>query len=264
MTVNRESVLCDEDVLHQLWGATAPHNRRSILGNGELREAVHGLIDKDQTLPLREFPVLSLHGVTATKGYDASSLEALGDSLRTDAGTIRFESDADFARNIMWLDKPGIGSRVGPPFAVLHRSWDDRYFLSNGNGSHHLAAIYRQAKEQHRSFTLTGTLTRLTINRRRRDYILAQCYPLIMRKGVARPLATTLRPLDRVSNVARLALHVDVVDIILKPFSRDEHAVFYLGRDSGRADAAYALIKELAPADSVFDLWTYLKDLPAE
>ncbi len=254
MEVNRDSVLCDEDVLHQLWRATAPYKRHSILGDNGLTEAVHGLINTGQALPLHEFPVLSLHGVTATKGYDAPSLKALGDSLRTDAGTIRFESDADFARNIAWLDRPGIGSRVGPPFAVLHRSWDDRYFLSNGNGSHHLAAIYRQVKEQKRSFTLTGTLTRLTINSRRRDYVLEQCYPLIMRKGVALSLATTVR---------QLALHVDVADIILKPFSRDEHAVFYLGRDNRRADATYTVVKELAPAGSVFDLWTYLKGLPA-
>jgi len=275
MTINRQSVLCDEDVLHQLWRATAPLNCRSILGNAQLREAVHALIDEDQAVPLHEFPILSLQGVTATKGYDASSLEALGKSLLTgeqlirsnlgnDRRMIHFESDADFAQNILWLDKPGIGTRVGPPFAVVHRSWDDRYFLRNGNGSHHLAAIYRQVKEQKRSFTLNGTLTRLTINRRRRDYILEQCYPLIMGKDVARSLAAKLRPLDLVSDVSWLALRLDVADIILKPFSRNEHAVLYLGRDSRRADAAYALIKDLSPAGSVFDLWTYLKDLPAE
>lgn len=39
-------------------------------------------------------------------------------------------------------------------FRVYHRTWDDRYFLMNIDGAHHIAAIYRQCIEQKRDFQI--------------------------------------------------------------------------------------------------------------
>ena len=40
-------------------------------------------------------------------------------------------------------------------FAMYFYQWNNRWFLSNGNCAHRIAAIYRQAKEQNRLFELT-------------------------------------------------------------------------------------------------------------
>lgn len=64
---------------------------------------------------------------------------------------INFETDKDWQDNITSFQETL--NRTGIIYSYFNE-WNDRWFLDNGDGSHHIAAIYRQAKEQHRLFEI--------------------------------------------------------------------------------------------------------------
>lgn len=258
--LNPELIVYDTDLVYRFQRSGQDRwNLKYILGDDSLAEAVKGLIQRSEPVPFR-IPITAIHGVGATKSYSARSLDDLGAILRPGGGSISFATAADFQKNLAWLDKPSSGTRVGPPFRIVQRAWDGKYFVENANGSHHLAALHRQAKQQGLTFVLEGTLAQLSINADKCRRLLDACYLLIMCKGPAIEIATAVRP---------FGLRTDTTTFTpwrggWSDSRRPDHRVVYLDKGHSRAATAHTIIRELAPPGCIFDLGAYLTTVPKE
>lgn len=124
-------------------------------------EAFEHLIEHQPEAELREIPILDFHGLDGAKikyyRDDSPNLESFASLLQPDyAGPeppVRFATDANFERNKQDAQDGAASQGV---YAVKHSEWNGRYYINNRNGAHHLAALYRQCKEQGRTLKLIG------------------------------------------------------------------------------------------------------------
>lgn len=132
------------------------------------------LIERQTESQKRTFSIRQLHGLWAGKAesetsypdlltYSQKLLPASGYLSSTRVG---FETDEDFENNCRYVEKrrPHIAGTDDGEFRVFHRAWDNRYFLLNIDGAHHLAAVYRQCIEQGRDFTFEAYLEHHSLN----------------------------------------------------------------------------------------------------
>jgi hypothetical protein len=140
------------------------HYQSDLIYN--LPSAVGGICDKNLVFLLNKLigvsssetiqkDITTLYGSRSGKSRSYRNIDMFAKNvLKKDyegARKINFKTDKDWQDNItsfqQTLNRPGI-------IYSYFNEWNDRWFLDNGDGSHHIAAIYRQAKEQHRLFEI--------------------------------------------------------------------------------------------------------------
>jgi len=95
-----------------------------------------------------EINILSLSGLTTTNtNLDMESVSSFYD-LTNDFKRLPHFSDEDFRKNCEWVN------RRTSTWTCYKQTWNGRTFIDTFDGSHHVAAIFRQAEEQQRSFSI--------------------------------------------------------------------------------------------------------------
>jgi hypothetical protein len=157
--------LVNPDQLSMLYGSNLlDHIRRAASAwassqtvRGHVQRCLHSLVTRLRT-PQQLVPVqlTEIDGLGAAREPDHGSLTAFGNvGMRDDysgGNRIGFRTDADWEKNVAWLARRFGADRV---WSVWYEAWTDRLFLSNSDGSHHLAALHRQAREQDRTMVFT-------------------------------------------------------------------------------------------------------------
>jgi len=122
------------------------------------------LIKRQRESQKRQFSIRQLDGLWAGKAAYRSyypDLKSYSHKLKpaseySHPHRVGYETNADYEHNTTYLlrNKAHIAGTEDGEFHVWHRTWDNRYFLLNIDGAHHIAAIYRQCIEQNRDFML--------------------------------------------------------------------------------------------------------------
>lgn len=158
------------------------------------------LIEQHTSMHRQKFSIRKLHGLWAGKAeYDDKYPDLLAYSHKLTPGyalknRIGYQTDEDFERNCQYIrqHKQHISGTDDGEFRVYHRVWDDRYFLMNIDGAHHLAAIYRQCLEQDRDFPIDAYLEKHTLNKRSCQHIVDNSYLVLLSKDCALKLMPLL------------------------------------------------------------------------
>ena len=140
------------------WNRFAVHRR--------LREAFAQLVYQEPPTMPRSIPITRIDGLWGSKttegrnGEPLRSLAHLSETLYVPGELehyrpdITFSTDEDFDRNTSSLL-----ARFKESFKIDHHAWSDRYYVINEDGSHRMAAIYRQCIEQQRKFVMPCAVT---------------------------------------------------------------------------------------------------------
>ncbi|HEX8721811.1 MAG TPA: hypothetical protein VF736_14345 [Pyrinomonadaceae bacterium] len=252
----RESMLYHQDFVHE-WSHTENHlglhsgpgGRRTLSG------AVRGLMTRQDARGVHSIPVADLHGVGASKSGSCRSLEDLAYRLQprsqyTGSKPIWFETEADYLRNVAEVDREFYGRGV----TALYREWDGKLFVDNTDMSHHLAAVYRQCKEQGRQHYLNLPIQVLRIDQANGRFILDNYYPLVLNPESRYRLGRVLERFGIESRWAGLS---------------GEHEILYISKAGRgvkpakagkRAKAVFDEIRRVG-AGGFFDLKEYLEGL---
>jgi len=170
--IDRPSVFYPQNLLYLIWVSlrfeNSPNEPHRLLGN---------LINQDE--PPRRCPLSVRHigGLNSSKTTNhprrpsdthlqdmndfASCLVAPTDTeweLYTNhfkGSMIKFRTKEDLAKNIEHLEQ----GRRDRFHNVFYRAWEDRYYFMGVDGTHHLAAVYRQCGEQDIDYELSAQVT---------------------------------------------------------------------------------------------------------
>lgn len=213
----------------------------------EIGKAIYNLIEKRAPSDPLEFPILSLDGLTASKSSYRSLEEFacglfLPNEYNDSARLISFETDEDFKTNIKYFE-----SNLGRDRLIYHRGWDGKYFILNTGGSHHLAAVYRQCKDQGRRYNIKCRIEEHTLNHKNCCLVLDKYYPLIVGDSCKNRLSSILH---------EFGINCRMVKLL------GSCGLIYLPKGSPMSEIVYEYLKKLG-AVYVFDLYSYLKDLLA-
>jgi len=243
----RESMFYDEDFVFE-WSRTESRVGlySGLSGRRTLSSAVHELITRQGISGVQRIPVLDLHGIAFSKTHGCRNLEELAYHLRLPSeypypGLIRFETEEDFLGNIAKVDREFYGQGV----VALFREWDGKLFVNNGDKSHHLAAVYRQCKEQGRQHYLNLRVRVLRIDQTNGRFILDNYYPLILNEESRYQLCRVLERFGIEWRSANMS---------------NELEIFYISKTSKRATIVYDEITHVG-AGGFFDLKRYLEEL---
>lgn len=175
--VERPSVFYMENLLYLIWSSMAFEHNTS-----EPQRLLANLIVQSPSPTPRPLSVTRIDGLNSSKTTShprrsgnphlqdmrdfASCLVTPGEAdwdLYVDhykGSTIRFQTDEDMARNIEHLEQ----RKRDKPHDVFYRAWEDRHYFMGADGTHHLAAIYRQCTEQDRDYELSARITTERLN----------------------------------------------------------------------------------------------------
>ena len=96
--------------------------------------------------------ILSIDGISLSKtdlnNYDSIHSFSLFLSVDNAESYIKFQTNEDFIYNCSWIE----GNKKIK--TVRTQKWNGRKYIINDDGSHHLAAVYRQCREQGRTYQL--------------------------------------------------------------------------------------------------------------
>lgn len=107
----------------------------------------HNII-KTEKANINEIDIRKLSGLSNTN-TDISELELkYFNQLTNDFKKIACESRDNFLRNTKWLNDKKAS------WLCCEQKWDGRIFVLNSDGSHHIAAVYVQAKKQNLEYLL--------------------------------------------------------------------------------------------------------------
>ncbi|MBI5750332.1 MAG: hypothetical protein HZA00_14530 [Nitrospinae bacterium] len=174
--INNESMLFGNELIQKIHSDVDTedykyYNSEDVKG---LRESLKYLIEKNPIPIIKEVSILNLNGVNASKSSGYRSLEDFANNLLlpdeyTWGHPITFQTEKDFNDNINFIK-----CRFGADciFEVYYQEWNQKYFIINCDGFHHLAAIYRQCKEQKRDYYLKSQIIKFKINKEKAMFIL--------------------------------------------------------------------------------------------
>lgn len=217
----------------------------------------HSIIEVDEcgeTGPLLRLSITQIAGLEAAcmdvtdAGEEYSDLYEFSLKLRRDYESfprIGFETEEDLEQNILCVkDRIAQCTTVEGKdvFPLIHRDWDNKYFVLNSDGAHHFAAIYRQCVEQKREFHLDCQIwqaNRLNWNMLRQ--LWSQYYFLILDRNAANELV-------RIMCNHRSAKFVSIGDV------EPQKAIVALSKTSSRTALAYRTIKAGWAKRTFFDL----------
>ena len=214
------------------------------------------LIDRHTSTHKQKFSIRKLSGLLAGNcKYEDRYPDLLAFSHKLTSGydlknRIGYQTDEEFERNCQYVQqhKVDISAIDDGEFRVYHRVWDDRYFLINRDGAHHLAAVYRQCLEQDRDFLIDVTLEKHTLNKRSCRRVLDNSYPLL----VSKDCASKLLPLLADYGYSPSSYHCE--------YAR-ENSLLCLNRNVEKAEIVYRAIMTTLPQNSYFDASSWLNTL---
>jgi hypothetical protein len=154
-----DSMFPDHDMLYTLY--TLATLNQSVHSTNALPK---DLIICTEQSAIHNFSILNLHGITASKSSGYRSLRDFANSLRAYKErylTLKFETDDDFDKNTSFIKSRWGEDKI---FDLYHFEWNNKYFLVQEDGSHHLAAIYRQCLEQDKDYKLRCRVIQYKLN----------------------------------------------------------------------------------------------------
>jgi hypothetical protein len=119
-----------------------------ISGRTELAQVMESLIHISTELPDIRIPVGQFFGSSGGKSGTRRSLHDFAYHALREDGSSGFQTEAHWAENIKSFENRFKGQ---VPTASRF-NWSQRLYLWNEDQSHHLAALYRQARDQHREW----------------------------------------------------------------------------------------------------------------
>jgi hypothetical protein len=165
--------------------------------SSEERKILETLPDLIKTVeyPATELPMDSVSGIDAASDENWSSLKEYAQSLLprrrwpdTCSHWYGFETDEDFS----YLCNEVIGKKA---FAIEFHTWSNRYYISNTDGSHRIAALYRQNHEQNRGVMLRLPLFERDLDKRLMTDLLSSFHILITTESAAIHIRGVLKEL---------------------------------------------------------------------
>ncbi len=129
----------------------------NIYNNAELASLLKQLITRGPKENIRK-DITTLYGSGYGRAECYKNLDQFAKNILTEDYDgrhvkIGFTTDEDWKENTNSVTQEFLS--YADKFAMYFYQWNNRWFLSNGNCAHRIAAIYRQAKEQNRLFELT-------------------------------------------------------------------------------------------------------------
>ncbi len=124
----------------------------------------HLLQLKKETAAAR-IPITDFYGSNSGKSDTKESLDAFASSLKEyprDSNsyiTLYFETDEDFVTNITSIE-----TRYKDPYPAYQFEWNGNKYLGNEDQSHHIAAVYRQCKNQNRNYEICCNIKYYSVN----------------------------------------------------------------------------------------------------
>lgn len=228
-----------------VWDFVRSESRHGLPASyGEVANAVFNLIERHEPSEVRDFPVLRLDGLAFSKSSRYRSLEEFAFGLflpheyHDTRRLIRFETDEDFAHNVAHFEGEFGGDRL-----VYHRAWDGKYFVANSGGSHHLAAVYRQCREQGRQYSIRCRVQRHSINEANCRKVLEKYYPLVIHDESKMKLFRVLEDFGVGNRVSELTAGRGIV---------------YVSRQHRRGQVVYEWVTSQLGSDRHFNLHDYL------
>src|ERR1043165_4031588 len=243
--IHPESMFYDDNLLSNL--SSSEHYAGISPGMSRIADAVCGLIKRHPPSGVTDISVLKLDGLTCSKTGGRSLADF---SMRLYLpheyyyeNPIRFNTDEDFLSNVAHFE-----SRFKDDGLVYHRAWDSKYFIANSDGSHHLAALYRQCQEQGRQYMMRCRVQEHTLDVQNCKFILDMYYPLIIHEDAKYGLSRLLMEFGMDCRLSKL---------------RDECGLIYLPKAHRQSWVVYELLlNRLAPGE-IYDLRKYLGDILA-
>lgn len=241
-TLHAESMFYDHDLV---WDFARSESRQGLpVSRDEVATAISNLIERHEPSEVQDFPVLRLDGLAFSKSSRYRSLEEFASGLylpheyHDTRRLIKFETDEDFARNVEHFE-----SEFGSDRIVYHRAWDGKYFVANSGGSHHLAAVYRQCKEQGRQYSIRCRVQRHSINEVNCRKVLDSYYPLVIHNESKMMLFRVLEDFGVGNRVSELTA---------------EHGIVYVSRQHHRGQVVYEWVTSQLQSNRHFNLHDYL------
>lgn len=219
-----------------------------------ISNALRDLVAEAPSQSPDDYPVSvrDISGIAASKSHDYGSLEGLACSLHLPHNyggryPIEFQTDEHFEKNIRELD----GSFRHRPVKVLHRLWDDRRYVENSDGSHKLAAIFRQCREQGRNYRLHCYVHKVLINPDAAQFLLDNYYLLVLHRE-------TFVSLLRVLHAHKIDYRSYEADHITRGH-KEPTEVLFIGRHQRYARLIRANFLRQTLPEQVFNLSAYLR-----
>ena len=214
------------------------------------------LIDRHTSTQKQNFSIRKLSGLFAGNcKYEDRYPDLLAFSHKLTSGydlknRIGYQTDEDFERNCQYVQQRevDISAIADGEFRVYHRIWDERYFLINRDGAHHVSAIYRQCLEQDRDFVINAYLEMHRLNKPSCQRVLNNSYPLLVSKDCSLKLLPLLFDYGYFPPPYQCE------------YARDK-LLLCLNRNIDKAEMVYQAIVTSLPPNSYFDVASWLNTL---
>ena len=207
-------------------------------------------------------PVIELDGLNGSKSSGYSSLKdfAFRGLVEPDqyqgSLPISFATDDDFAKNIAH----GWSSKVVR--TVIHRLWDDKRFIAGySDGSHHLAAIYRQCMTQQRHHTVWCTIEQHRIDPHHARVLSQEYFTLILHEVAVKAICNVLLRF----NVALATAELDAtpwLSLYTRPETNEQRrALLCLPQQQRKAYCVYDTLTSLLAPNQCFNVGAFVERL---
>jgi hypothetical protein len=205
-------------------------------------------------LPITQIAGLEAANIDTTGGEEYQDFYDFSKKLISNypyPNRIGFETDDDFHTNIEHLRQwPPYGVENREIYPLIYREWDDKYFILNSDGAHHLAAVYRQCVEQNREFYLDCEIWEIhRIDFEKLERLSDLNYFLIFHRKTARQIY------DILQNYGDAKYAVDCSEF------ETRKAIMSFGKENWKTALAYEVITTTYPKDAFVDLSVYYADL---
>jgi hypothetical protein len=161
---------------------------------------------------------------------------------------IGFETELEFEKNVRYFEnnRERIAGYDDGILRVYYREWDNKYFLMNYDGAHHVAAIYRQCLEQGRNYTFSCLLTSVRLDRPNCNRLLSHAHFLLLTTECA-------------GHVRRILLDFGHIPAPNQHEYSPGRTLLCINRNLKRADDYYRLVASGLSEQTCFDLSGYLR-----
>jgi hypothetical protein len=231
-----------------------------ILHDRELWRAIYNLIETHPWSDVQPFPLDKVHGLDGARFVEGKAYRTLydyGKDIRSD--THPNETDEDFSKTVDALGGP---DRV---FKLKYYSWDQKYYVSINDGSHRLAALHRQSRDQNRNHIIQARIQTLSIHENSCLHVLAKTHILVVSEENVKDLLRVLHrfdvPYDHSKEEDRLEGRVDAMETGcsgLPGEQRRRNRVFFFPIDHPNSEFVYAVLTSSLSSEYIFDISAYL------
>lgn len=177
--ITKPSMFLDDGLLEQIQQDASYGPYISLYRDRErdiysINNALTRLIQDKRTEIIEYLDLTEFSGIFAANNNDYGCLADFGNQLDLpenytgrESLLICFKTKEDFQKNLVWYEFPLI-DRVIPAF---YREYDNRYFIVNSGGGHHIAALHRQCREQGITLELPCEMTYRIVWQQAANYI---------------------------------------------------------------------------------------------